>query len=55
MTARSATVMVGVDGSDTSVAALRWAFEQASLTGVSIEPVMAWHWPIGLGYRPRAA
>ncbi len=39
---RRHTVVVGVDGSDTSVAAARWAFEQARLTGSDLEVISAW-------------
>lgn len=46
------SVVVGVDGSDASKAALRWAVEQARLTGSSVDAVIAWHeigmyaWPV---------
>jgi nucleotide-binding universal stress UspA family protein len=43
------TTVVGVDGSDTSVAALRWACGEASLTGARIEVLIAWQWPFGFG------
>ena len=33
--------VVGVDGSDTSIAAPRWAFDEAALTGASIEAMIA--------------
>jgi nucleotide-binding universal stress UspA family protein len=35
-------IVVGVDGSPSSVEALRWALEQAELTGARIEVVTAW-------------
>ncbi len=38
----SRSIVVGVDGSDASVAAARWAFEQARLTGSQLEVVGAW-------------
>ncbi len=38
----SHTIVVGVDGSDASVAAARWGFEQARLTGSHLEVVSAW-------------
>jgi len=38
-------IVVGVDGSPSSVAALEWAFGQAILTGSVIEAVCAWHYP----------
>jgi nucleotide-binding universal stress UspA family protein len=46
---RPSTTVVGVDGSDTSIAALRWAFEEAALTGASIDALIVWQWPISLG------
>lgn len=36
---------MGVDGSESSRAALRWAIEQARLTGGSVDAVMAWQYP----------
>ncbi len=42
-------IVVGVDGSDTSAAALRWACRQAVLSGSSIEAVTAWEWPMSMG------
>jgi nucleotide-binding universal stress UspA family protein len=38
-------IVVGVDGSPSSVQALRWAIGQAALTGASIQAVIAWHFP----------
>ncbi len=46
---RPSTTVVGVDGSDTSIAALRWAFEEAAVTGASIDALIAWQWPVSLG------
>lgn len=42
-------IVVGVDGSDTSVAALEWAADLASRIGASIEAVTTWQWPTGIG------
>ncbi len=42
-------IVVGVDGSPSSKAALRWAVRQAELTGASVEAVMAWHLPVVVG------
>jgi nucleotide-binding universal stress UspA family protein len=42
-------MVVGIDGSDTSVGALRWACREASLTGAEVEALIAWQWPIGFG------
>jgi nucleotide-binding universal stress UspA family protein len=41
----STRIVVGVDGSPSSVDALEWAFGQAILTGSVIEAVCAWHYP----------
>ena len=42
-------IVVGVDGSDSSKAALQWAVRQAELTGSSVEAVIAWHYPVMMG------
>lgn len=42
-------IVVGVDGSDSSKAALRWALGQAELTGSSLEAVIVWHYPVMMG------
>ena len=41
--------MVGVDGFESSAAALRWAIHQATLTGAVVEAVTAWHIPPSSG------
>jgi len=38
-------IVVGVDGSDGSVDALRWALREAQLRGASVEVVHSWHYP----------
>jgi nucleotide-binding universal stress UspA family protein len=38
-------VVVGVDGSDGSVAALRWAVRYGAATGTPVRAVLAWHYP----------
>lgn len=38
-------IVVGVDGSDSSVAALRWAVEEARLRDAALEVVHAWEYP----------
>lgn len=43
-------IVVGVDGSAPSKAALRWAIRQAELTGASVEAVTSWHYPVMAGY-----
>jgi len=54
-TDRSPRIVAGVDGSEPSVAALRWAVRQAELTGGTVDAVIAWQYPIsagGLGWAP---
>ncbi len=46
---QSMRIVVGVDGSPSSVAALEWAFGQAILTGSVVEAVCAWHYPSTYG------
>jgi nucleotide-binding universal stress UspA family protein len=43
-------IVVGVDGSVPSKAALRWALRQAHLTGAVVEAVTAWEFPLVYGY-----
>jgi nucleotide-binding universal stress UspA family protein len=43
-------IVVGVDGSASSKAALAWAVRQASLTGAAVEAVIAWQFPNAYGY-----
>jgi nucleotide-binding universal stress UspA family protein len=38
-------IVVGVDGSDTSLHALEWAARQAELTGSTLEVITTWEWP----------
>lgn len=45
-------IVVGVDGSESSNAALRWAIHQAKLTGAVVEAVTAWQIPVGTGLVP---
>jgi nucleotide-binding universal stress UspA family protein len=48
-------IVAGVDGSPSSVSALRWAIRQAGLTGSEVDAVMAWHYPataVGYGFAP---
>lgn len=47
-------IVVGVDGFESSKAALRWAIRQAELTGAVVEAVIAWHVPVGTGWIPTA-
>jgi nucleotide-binding universal stress UspA family protein len=48
-------IVAGVDGSPSSISALRWAVRQAALTGAAVDAVMAWHYPAaaaGYGWAP---
>jgi nucleotide-binding universal stress UspA family protein len=45
-------ILVGVDGSPSSRAALRWAVRYADLTGGTVDAVMAWHVPSTLATYP---
>jgi nucleotide-binding universal stress UspA family protein len=47
-------IVVGVDGFEPSMAALRWAIHQARLTAAVVEAVTAWHIPVGTGWLPAA-
>jgi len=38
-------IVVGVDGSPSSQGAVRWASEQAKLTGATLRAVSSWRWP----------
>lgn len=46
---RHGRIVVGVDGSPASVRALRWALDQAELTGAAIQAVCAWEGSSGRG------
>jgi nucleotide-binding universal stress UspA family protein len=48
----TARIVVGVDGFESSEAALRWAIRQAKLTGAVVEAVTAWQIPAGTGLVP---
>jgi nucleotide-binding universal stress UspA family protein len=51
-------IVAGVDGSDSSLGALRWAIRQAGLTGATVHAVAAWHYPAatgGYGWAPVGA
>jgi nucleotide-binding universal stress UspA family protein len=38
-------IVAGIDGSEASASALRWAIRQAGLTGATVDAVIAWHYP----------
>jgi nucleotide-binding universal stress UspA family protein len=42
---REPLIVVGVDGSPSSIKALEWAIGQAALTHAAVEAVIAWHYP----------
>jgi nucleotide-binding universal stress UspA family protein len=43
-------IVVGVDGSASSLDALTWAARQAALTSAGLEVVMTWEWPGSYGW-----
>lgn len=43
-------IVVGVDGSDSSLSALDWAARQAELTGDALEVITTWEWPRSYGW-----
>lgn len=45
-------IVVGVDGSVSSIQALEWAADQAELTGVGLDALITWEWPAGYGWSP---
>lgn len=49
---RLGDIVVGVDGSDESFAALRWALGEASLTGQQVNAVYAWSHSWDMGSQP---
>ncbi|MGD0245046.1 MAG: universal stress protein [Streptosporangiaceae bacterium] len=49
---RTPRIVVGVDGFESSTAALRWAIHQAKLTGAVVDAVTAWQVPPGSGLIP---
>jgi nucleotide-binding universal stress UspA family protein len=48
--ARENVIVVGVDGSEPSKTALRWAQRMAAMTGATIDAVAAWHQPPNYGW-----
>ena len=49
-TASTSFIVVGVDGSDSSADALRWAAGQARLTGADLHAVYVWDFPSAYGW-----
>ena len=45
-------IVVGVDGSDSSKAALRWAIQHAREAGARVEAVIAWRHPTTYDWQP---
>lgn len=45
-------IVVGVDGSEGSKHALRWAARQAGFTGATLEVVTGWEYPAFFGFAP---
>jgi nucleotide-binding universal stress UspA family protein len=45
-------IVVGVDGSESSLGALRWAIRQAKFTGARVDAVAVWRYPTGYGWAP---
>lgn len=45
-------IVVGVDGSQSSENALRWAARQALMSGATLEVVITWEYPISFGWSP---
>ena len=43
-------IVVGLDGSPSSVEAAEWAARQAELTGADLEVLMTWEWPASYGW-----
>lgn len=48
-------IVVGVDGSDNALEALRWAVAEAELRDATVEAVTSWHYPtVGVEFAPVA-
>jgi nucleotide-binding universal stress UspA family protein len=45
-------VVVGVDGSESSKDALRWAMRYARMAGATVRAVTVWHFPASFGWGP---
>jgi nucleotide-binding universal stress UspA family protein len=56
-TEKAPRIVVGVDGSASSLAALRWAIHQAEVTDGTVHAIVAWRLPVsmtGYGFAPVA-
>ncbi len=42
-------IVVGVDGSEPSIEALRWTLRYAELVGADVDAVISWHYPVNYG------
>ena len=49
---RQPVIVVGVDGSEDSKEALRWAAHQATLMHARLRVVTAWFFHVGYGFPP---
>jgi nucleotide-binding universal stress UspA family protein len=49
-TAGTGKILVGIDGSDSSIQALQWAARQAVLTTSSLDVIMTWDLPSSYGW-----
>jgi nucleotide-binding universal stress UspA family protein len=52
MTGSEHRIVAGIDGSEQSTDALRWAIDQAKRTGATVDAVMAWRFPSAYGWSP---
>ncbi len=50
MSGEGGRIVVGVDGSPSSVRALSWAIRQASRTGSVVDAICAWQYPVSYGW-----
>jgi nucleotide-binding universal stress UspA family protein len=53
MSPDSKVVVVGVDGSDASIEALRWAVNYSKETGAKVRAVATWHYPWAMQTAPQ--